>query len=128
MVSLEPARRAWARLAPPTWVVFPLGLFLATRVAMMAISYSAMRMMPRLYFPRGIPEAYLQQYPALDGLCRWDCGWYERIARQGYTEVTDTAFWPLFPMMARGLHLATGIHLQLCLLIVANACAVLAFL
>lgn len=44
-------------------------------------------------------------------LCRWDCGWYESIARQGYispipplfqsSEHSNVAFFPAYPTIAR---------------------------
>lgn len=34
---------------------------------------------------------------------RWDAVWYLAIARGGYDEVTATAFFPLYPLLVRGL-------------------------
>lgn len=42
---------------------------------------------------------------------RWDAGWYLNIAKHGYAHVpgqqSNTAFFPLYPMLMRGLHLLT---------------------
>ena len=40
------------------------------------------------------------------GLLAWDAGWYEAIARQGYVHLgaQATRFFPLWPLMVRGLH------------------------
>ena len=52
-------------------------------------------------------------YP--DGLCRWDCLWYVNLAEGGYDRYPaaslldngNWAFFPLFPMLVGGLHVAT---------------------
>ena len=45
----------------------------------------------------------------LSGWFKWDAGWYMRIADVGYSNLPDalghrdTAFWPLFPLLLRGV-------------------------
>jgi Dolichyl-phosphate-mannose-protein mannosyltransferase len=44
-------------------------------------------------------------HPLWDSFCRWDSGWYDRIARLGYVESrgqqSDVVFFPAFPYLAR---------------------------
>jgi len=64
-----------------------------------------------------------------DRLLRWDSEWYNIIAAQGYSyngdpNVTQSVvFYPLFPLLARGLSAATGLATTHALLIVANLAA-----
>lgn len=39
---------------------------------------------------------------------RFDAGWYAKIAESGYTDEKTTAFFPLYPMMMKGLSAITG--------------------
>ncbi len=68
---------------------------------------------------------------------RFDSGWYADIARNGYGPpppagaASEHAFFPLYPFLARGLHLATGLGVFRSLLLVAWAaflCALPLFL
>ena len=51
------------------------------------------------------------------GMCRWDCGWYVRIAEQGYDpfpvpsmiNAGNWAFFPLFPMLVGALRMITNL-------------------
>jgi hypothetical protein len=68
-------------------------------------------------------------------LCNWDCDWYREIVTSGYhspvppvaqrKDVSDVAFFPGYPYLARGLHLGLGIEPKLALLIVAQLFCVL---
>ena len=57
----------------------------------------------------------------LEFIDRWDAGWYERIYDGGYpatvprnpdgsAQPNQWAFYPLLPLLARGVHAATGLH------------------
>lgn len=109
------------------WIAFPLVLFLCTRIALFGFSQIAMTLMPDLLWVTD-PREYIKQYPFLDGLCRWDCWHYGRIARESYTEERWTNFFPLYPLLTRVLHEVTGIHTNLALLIVSNIACLGAFL
>lgn len=67
-------------------------------------------------------------------LLRWDSEWYNAIASQGYSFNGDlsvyhnVAFYPLFPLLARGLASITGLPTTDALLIVANLAALAAIL
>lgn len=69
----------------------------------------------------------------LEILCRWDCGWYESIARQGYvtpipplfqsSEHSNVAFFPAYPTIARFFTDLTSWSLQTTLPLVSILCA-----
>jgi hypothetical protein len=109
------------------WIAFPLVLFVSTRIALLVFAQIALTLIPDLYVPWGDQE-FLLQYPALDGLCRWDCELYGRIARMGYLDATATNFFPLYPLLVRALHALIGLHYHLALLIVSNLASLGAFL
>ena len=59
-------------------------------------------------------------------LLRWDAGWYLNIVDKGYAdEINSAAFYPLYPLVAKGLTLL-GVSTPHALLIVANTAAVIA--
>lgn len=45
----------------------------------------------------------------IGNLVQWDTGWLLHIAREGYTNLADTAFFPLYPLVVRLAHRFTGI-------------------
>ncbi|HMC41609.1 MAG TPA: mannosyltransferase family protein [Acidimicrobiales bacterium] len=65
---------------------------------------------------------------AHQGLLSWDAGWYAGIASRGYGALSRDAlrFFPLMPMVARGLHEILPLSTRACLVVVANACALVA--
>ena len=109
------------------WIVFPCSLFVCTRIALLGVSAMGLFVVPELWSHRQ-PHPFLGRFPALDGLCRWDCGYYERIAQTGYTEPLLTNFFPLYPLLARALHEVSQIHLAFALLIIPNVAGFGAFL
>ena len=109
------------------WAAFPVLLFIGTRIALLGFSQIGMTLVPTLNWSFDEREL-LRNYPALDGLCRWDCWHFGRIAREGYTEARWTNFFPLYPLLVRALHEVTGIHINLALLVVANAVCLGAYL
>jgi hypothetical protein len=76
---------------------------------------------------------FRDEFPALHLLCKWDCGWYESIARQGYvspipplfqsSEYSNVAFFPAYPMIGRTLSnlLAIDLHAALPLTSILSA-------
>jgi Gpi18-like mannosyltransferase len=101
------------------WAIYPTVLFFCVRVALMGVSQLGMTVVTKLYWDL-IPRDFLQQYPALDGLCRWDCFRFEEIARRGYFERVAVNFFPLYPLTARVLHDLTGLEMHLALLLISN--------
>lgn len=61
-----------------------------------------------------VPGASLANFA--DGLCRWDCAWYVRIAEEGYDpypvpgliSAGNWAFFPLYPLLVSTVRLVTG--------------------
>ncbi len=68
-------------------------------------------------------------------LCKWDCGWYQNIAANGYRSAvppvpqkrdsSNVAFFPGYPYLGRAVHLATGLSTSTSLLLIAQLGAVL---
>ena len=63
-----------------------------------------------------------------DGLLGWDAGWYRAIAGHGYAATGPQAlrFFPLYPMLGRGLGLTPGVGVGPALVVVANVASLLA--
>ncbi|HSH79785.1 MAG TPA: glycosyltransferase family 39 protein [Herpetosiphonaceae bacterium] len=116
--------RAIARLQ---WATYPTLLFIATRITLLSFSQIALSLIPTLWWEHR-PVDFLRNYPALDGLCRFDCEFFEQIARVGYSEPALTNFFPLYPMVARTVHMLTKLPLPLALILVSNAAGLGAFL
>lgn len=68
------------------------------------------------------------QIQARLGLLGWDAAWYRDIAHAGYGGVPKVGlrFFPLFPMLARGVSWLPGVSTGFATLLVANACALAA--
>jgi hypothetical protein len=71
----------------------------------------------------------LRRLPALRNdpvaaFSRWDGEWYARIATEGYSYAPDkrssVAFFPLYPLLGKGVTIATGLRVEIALLIVAH--------
>src|SRR5438132_1535168 len=94
-------------------VVLP---FVCTRLALLAVGEISLRLIPGDW--RGSAPAVPP--PGLHGLialwCRWDCGWYVQTAQAGYmlapladgSNQANWAFWPLFPLLIRGVTFLTA--------------------
>lgn len=62
--------------------------------------------------------------------CRWDCGWYMAIADHGYSTAiaaetrgaTNYAFFPIFPLLMRGISYLTGWSLVTSGALISNLC------
>lgn len=70
--------------------------------------------------PIRIGEGLWRAFPhnlLLDGWSRWDSGWYINIAQQGYSDAVhnvylNTAFFPLYPLLIKGLsYLVGNVHI-----------------
>jgi hypothetical protein len=118
MSLTERARAHWPAIR------FPILLWAATRAALMLFSEMAIRLAPHGLDPRRTwppaHEAFLRPYPWIDGLCRWDCGWYMKIASRGYIEYVDSNIWPLYPLLTRIFHELTRVDIIVSLIVVAN--------
>ena len=83
----------------------PLGIFAASRAAIFAV----------LFFATRLPGA--GKAPRF--LTAWDGGWYMLIAGKGYPKSlvaapgqSDHAFFPLYPLLIRGVHAVAGASLD----------------
>ena len=71
----------------------------------------------------------VEVYPLVNMWSRWDAGWYYKIAKFGYQftpgQESSTAFFPLYPMLLRGVHAllpgSTDLMYFIAGLIVSNA-------
>ncbi|WP_168169334.1 mannosyltransferase family protein [Kushneria phosphatilytica] len=76
------------------------------------------------------------QGDSVSAFCQWDCHWYIGIVQQGYftpDEVlangrSNWAYFPLYPLLARGLVSITGLSAFWSLWLIANTAALLALL
>jgi Gpi18-like mannosyltransferase len=84
--------------------------FLLTRLALYVTAAIAIRLLPPHAGPG--PEAYLGKNLSLAAWARWDAGWYLSIAERGYwfnpEGASSVAFFPLLPLLMKGLGAVTG--------------------
>jgi len=106
-------------------MLFPLGLWLATRVSYLLLGYLSLKLIPGLRPSASLP---LHRYPFLDALCCWDCGWYDRLAREGFRHAYEANFWPGLPFLARWLSRLTGAPAGMSVVMVANLACLGAYL
>src|SRR5262249_24251002 len=101
----------------------PLGIFAASRAGLCLLMYLSLALLPMREgtFWRAYPDNLL-----LDGWVRWDAAWYRDIAERGYTNMPnhepfqrDTAFFPLYPLLMRALHVVIP-DLFICGLLISN--------
>src|SRR5688572_21381971 len=91
-IGAPPPTPAWRSALPA---------YLVSRVVVFATAYVAQRVWPeRIRVPwRAFPDVLL-----LDGMLRWDSGWYWNIIEHGYQYVpgkqSNVAFFPLFPLLS----------------------------
>jgi len=114
-IDATPVRAVIARWR---WLKAPALVFVASRVAILFVTHWSLRLDPRLHQPDR-----LLAYPAVQSLCRWDCIWFATISTHGYSDEQSTNFFPLFPLLGRGLYEASSIPLDICFVLVANAFA-----
>jgi hypothetical protein len=95
------------RLQSARWVLRPLAVFAATRLAILLVAYLAAGLIPD---PTAVPPYHLRGTDnlLLDVLgSRWDTGFYVSIAEEGYryrdVPLPSVAFFPLLPLMMRAL-------------------------
>lgn len=100
---------------PPTLgqsVRYVLFIGICSRVLAGFIAYFAVIAFP---FPEG--HTFWQAFPEapwLDAFGRWDTGWYMNIIDNGYSyidgEQSSVAFFPLFPLLLKGLQVLLPLH------------------
>ena len=99
------------------WLVPPVTIFVVSRILIFTFITISLRLDPTTqnYQPP------IKSNPVVQGLTRWDGGWFIRIANDGYRERADTNFFPLFPLMGRYISRFTGLSIPAALVFVANA-------
>jgi hypothetical protein len=104
-----------------------VGFYALTRIGLFLLAACAIRFLPvglqpgtERYFPRGL---------SLGTWLRWDAWWYLSVAERGYSfepgAPSNTAFFPIFPLVIRAVTTVTG-NAAIAGLLVANAAAVAA--
>ena len=106
---------------------FPFLLFLWTRLAYVGMSWMGMTAVETLYMHDYDRHRELQPYPWIDGLCRWDCGWFHNLVVNGYMNVEYAKVFPLLAVIGGGVEKVTGINHLVVFILVANACALAAY-
>lgn len=109
-------------------------ILIATRIILFGMSAFSLRIVPRLPFYSAQPsDLRYSSDLLLDGWARWDSGHYVRIAQHGYgiDENGSPAFFPLFPLLMRGLVAITGLtptedRLGIAAIVIANVCFAIA--
>lgn len=124
-----------ARRAAPTsasggggGIWFPVGVFVVARAILLSCSWVGMTFWKDLFVYAERRNAYLKDWPMLDGLCRWDCGWFVQIAKQGFVNVVDAQVFPLLPLSAGALSRITGLPPELAVLLIANLASLGSFI
>ena len=109
---------AWNACRP---YAIALAIFASSRlVVFLAVSFALVYV--RRNYPE-LPDVGTSWYHAL---LRWDAGWYVNIVDKGYAdEINSAAFYPLYPLLAKGLTLL-GVPTAHALLIVTNTAAIVA--
>lgn len=106
------------------WIVTPIAIFLISRVLIFTLAGLSLHLDKATHNPQAPVDSNL----VVQGLTRWDGGWFIRIARNGYTERADTNFFPLFPLMGRYVSRITGLSLAASLVLCANVCSLAAMI
>jgi hypothetical protein len=108
-------------------IIQATGVFLATRLAWLAFTALLLPLEANLHPSPATSAGFSLRGLALSWV-QWDSIWYIGIAQHGYSTPQATAFFPLYPLMIRGLTLLFGTHWLLASLLVANVgtwCAVI---
>jgi hypothetical protein len=105
------------------WTIPPLAVFAFSRIAVLSVVAISLAIDPRLHRGEGVTP-----FPAINGLCRWDCDWYVWIARDGYWAPEFANFFPLLPLLIRSAHVVTGLPYAWSAVLVANLAALAGFL
>lgn len=111
--------RGWSQRIPWNGVRAVFLAFVVTRLIIFAAIYLSMVDMSTAIRTGDIYWRAVPQNILIDGLVRWDSDRYRDIALRGYT-ASDTAFFPLYPLLVRLLYKVLGHNIYLCGLLVSN--------
>jgi hypothetical protein len=107
------------------WTTFPFALWAFTRLGYLLLGFLSLKLTPG---QRGSSSASLHPYPALDALCCWDCGWFDRLARVGYSAPMETNVWPGLPLLSRAFAKLFHMPVGMAVLAVSNLACLGAYL
>lgn len=94
--------------------IWPLRVPMPVVVALIPAAFVIIGLVIRYFaYAASVPDATLAGFPL--GMCRWDCGWYIKIAEKGYDgypipnmiNAGNWAFFPLMPMFVGLVHFVT---------------------
>ena len=120
MRVLPLAQKTRAILRPDPWLV-PFSIGVGSRVALFTLALVFVAWRPGEAGPsRVVPKPEL-----VSSFMRWDAGWYEEIARNGYIwngprEQSAFAFFPVYPMLARVVSWGLGGDVKSALFLISN--------
>jgi len=102
-------------------------VFVVSRAALFAFDYVGIHLVPKFGLCRPQWEVFGPDHDFWNGFFRWDAGWYEYIAKDGYRfrndRTSSVAFYPLMPYLARWLgHVVGGTSVAA--LVITNAASV----
>ena len=73
---------------------------------------------------------FFPQNQWLDSFFRWDAGWYYVLVNEGYSYIpgqqSNVAFFPLYPLLVKGLVTITGLNTPIAGFLVSNICLIFA--
>jgi hypothetical protein len=92
----------------PTPVRDMLWLFLGTRLLLVIGTYFSFILFP--VPPHVYPQSPVDMMGLLFSWKHWDANDYIQIAQSGYQNITETAFFPLFPILVKCMALLFGNH------------------
>jgi hypothetical protein len=81
-------------------------LFVVTRLLLVLVTYIGFILFPVL--PHVYPVSPVDTTALLTSWNHWDAANYTRIAQFGYQTIYDTAFFPLFPLLIKGIAFLFG--------------------
>lgn len=73
-------------------------------------------------------EQPLPADPAFQAFCCWDCGWFERVAREGYRPLEYAQVLQLLPSLGRSVAEISGLLPRTALSLLANLASFLLYL
>lgn len=118
--SSPPAPSTFGAKAKAFVTSFPFLVWVITRAAYLGMSWMSLTMVKTLWYHEESRHRSLQPWPWVDGLCRWDCGWFDRVAIEGYATVEHAKVFPLLSAIGAGVEQVTGLNHLLTFIIVSN--------
>jgi hypothetical protein len=110
-----------------SWLLAALLTFIVWRGALFAFDLLGLSLTPNMGSCRKNWQVFGKSHAFLNGLFRWDAGWYLAIAQRGYSyhpeRSSSVAFYPLLPYLSRYLGYLVG-GVPVAGLIITNAATV----